>query len=305
MPTCANSLYLKWRDSAAEIDGLVELAKRTLELDPELEPRDVCVVAPSPSWGRTLAERLAKRAVRSSALFGGAPLAGDPRKPTTCPGWLAYAKLWLAARPQDADAQRLWRHFGTVDEGNAVVERARRLKGLALVNAVAGSPVPKDFAALMGDLEGTEDLETLFSIVHEAFTNPQFSPRTDRMRIASLKTAAQAQPHVLIVAGAVEGLLPNRTCFEDAAFATPKPKALAAAQAAFAAAAALPTRQFVVSTFQLLDGPAAQRMGVPVRRYKTVDDARMAAMAPSRFIADLGPQFPGSVSGEQHLATMG
>jgi len=305
MLNCKDALYLKWHDAADEAAGLVELVKRMLASDPELLAREICVVAPSASWGRQFAERLAKRGIRSSCVFDGAPLTGDVRKPATCPGWRAYAKLWLAACPDDAQAQRLWGYFGSADEGAAVAERARKLKGIALVNAVAGSPAPKDFAALLGELEGDEDACALFARARDAFENPRFSPADDHVRVASYKTAAQAEAQIVILAGAIEGLVPSKACFEDAACTQPKPQALDTACDLFVAAAGLAPNQLVVSTFQLLDEATAQRLGVPVRRYKTVNGTRMAAATPSRFIEKLGDLLPGSVSGEQHMATMG
>ena len=255
-----------------------------------------------------------------------------------CEAQQAYTLLTLLANPKDRVALRCWCGFGhsalaepawrrireqaentgdpprkvltqlaagklslphtqyAVDRFKQLVAREEELKdleGMALVEALF--PVAEAWADPLGrlaaDAENPDhpfDPESLLDVIRSGVTQPELPTDVDYVRVMSLHKSKGLTAKLVVVVGCIDGAIPREA---DHDLALPEQQRVMEEQRRlFYVALTRATHALVISSMTHLDLHTAFKMRVPV--------TMSGRTFPSQFIAELGPEQPDAIDGD-------
>ena len=181
---------------------------------------------------------------------------------------------------------------------NALLKRIRSLSELNLTEVVdvllpadsEGCAILREFA--VSSLEGCESVGQLFDRIRTHVTQPAI-PEGDFARIMSLQKSKGLTSKVVIVAGSVEGILPF---LDSEATSEEQQEIIREQRRLFYVAITRCTDILVISSFANIEYGLALNLRVSLGKQRRRKGARTIA---SRFIDELGPNSPRTISGSQ------
>ncbi len=185
-------------------------------------------------------------------------------------------------------------------EGKKAIERVRGKRGFSLV-AACNPQEDRDFARLCGRIEGMEAADELLDRVNANARFQLFDGAASSVRIGSLSHLQGLSPRVVVVVGAVCGLVPRARCFDGELDERRRDALLSQERVAFCSAVGKAQDALVVSLFQKMPADEAHACGVLASRIKPEQGVCMAVARPCPFIADAQNAAPGTQSAEQFL----
>lgn len=206
---------VKWREPRDEFDGIARLVHRTLREREDLEPGSVYIMAPTRAWAQAMAHALDENGVKATMAFDGNPLVGNPRSIEHAGSVMAYAKLALAARPQDVTAWRTWCGLGSqtfrrqawdnleryaADQGCAPLDALKALAGENAEPAPTVGAAPEGSTSAAGAAPAGEDASPV---------------KTGTSAVASDKSHVEAVPSSDTPDEPFEGADILRACYEQ------------------------------------------------------------------------------------------
>ena len=143
---------------------------------------------------------------------------------------------------------------------------------------------------LSGKIDDTTEAKVIWDLIHSHTTQPEMPEEGEFARIMSLHKSKGLTSKVVIVAGCIEGLLPNGNN-KDAGI-TAQDEALKEQRRLFYVAITRCTELMVLSSVTQLERNLAFKMGA-----KVSGKGLMVRTIASRFIQELRPDAPDSQSG--------
>lgn len=123
------------------LDELCCLARNVRQLHAGAPEERILVVVPNALWGKLVETHLQAKGVNAAADYADV-IKGDPRDMQRCEAQMAFAKLALAANPENATAWRCWCGFGNHLTNS---DLWHNLKGLA---RALGKTIPQALRAI-------------------------------------------------------------------------------------------------------------------------------------------------------------
>lgn len=179
-------------------------------------------------------------------------------------------------------------------EGRDLIARCEGKRGFSVVNNLIDDPsagMPQGFAELVEPISGTETAGELYERA-QARAQIQFSD-ADAVRIGLPQMACGLEFDTVVMAGMVDGFLPSTMTFSEELTAERQNELRATERRAVYACAGKAESELVLSFFARDEANTAEAMGMQVRRIRAVNGKRMAILAPSAFIAEMGDTVPG------------
>lgn len=105
-------VVIKWREPEDEFGGVVSIVRSLLDENRDRDASEVYVAVPNRIWAERIEALLERYRVKTSVALDGDPVRGDPRNLERAGLIVPYARLALAADPDDAVAWRLWCGLG-------------------------------------------------------------------------------------------------------------------------------------------------------------------------------------------------
>ena len=329
----ANVQVVQWQSMEQEAQGITKYIERLVK-DGLVEPGRILVLAPRKEFGNSVREELMSRDVQVQSFFKEQALDGDPKDIEKCRAQEAFTLLTLAANPNDYVALRCWCGFGSpslrsgawlrirkkceeselsltetiakikcgetiLSRGSQIVERLQeleiRLSALATLHGheLFDTLFPKDDPdfeqirnALAEDIGPDTNVQQLLDNLRASITQPELPTVVDFVRVMSLHKSKGLTADLVIVMGCIEGLIPNVT----------ETSSLEEQRRLFYVAITRARKFLVLSSVQRLSVRDAYRM-----RFKVTGRRSHVGSNSTKFIDELGPNCPDSVTGAEFL----
>lgn len=178
-------------------------------------------------------------------------------------------------------------------EGQDLIARCEAKRGFGVINNLIDDPhagMPAGFAELLEPVCGTEDARELYERACSR-SLIQFAD-ADAVRIGLPQMACGQEFDTVIVCGCVDGFMPPAGAFSDEFDDERKNQMKAAARRAFAATIGKARRTLVLSCFARDEANTAAALQMQIRRIRDVSGKRMAIIAPSMLLSELGQALP-------------
>ena len=178
-------------------------------------------------------------------------------------------------------------------EGLHALDRMKELRGLSLIAWMTRRN--DSLQTLFPDLAPEDGAKEALVGVLEYEHDPVFPDTMCEVRVGTLRYAHGLEPKLMVVAGAVDGMLP----------AADKPTQAERQLRELYVAAGQSRDSLVFSRPQKAEAQLAQRCHMQAARFKSERGVRMAMLTRSSFVDGAGDWMPGDVSGEQLLQLLG
>ena len=178
-------------------------------------------------------------------------------------------------------------------EGLHALDRMKELRGLSLIAWMTWRN--DSLQTLFPDLAPEDGAKEALVGVLEYEHDPVFPDTMCEVRVGTLRYAHGLEPKLMVVAGAVDGMLP----------AADKPTQAERQLRELYVAAGQSRDSLVFSRPQKAEAQLAQRCHMRAARFKSERGVRMAMLTRSPFVDGAGDWMPGDVSGEQLLQLLG
>jgi superfamily I DNA/RNA helicase len=323
---------VQWRTMEEEAKGFANYTKHLI--DNGYSPEDILILAPRRRIAYLLRQELAAKDVAHHSYYQEEALDNDAAR-------CACTVLTLMARPEDRVALRYWLGHGSsswlsrqyaklrsycgetglsprsVLEG--VLKNEIRIAGIGqlqkryqeliyalarlegkegkdLLDGIAPEGV-EDFqllrTALLPVLQDDADAATFAERIRTVVTQPEVPEHSNYVRIMSLQKSKGLTSKVVMIAGCIEGWIP--TIPEDEPTQV-KAEILAEQRRLFYVAITRATEKLIISSFAAMPRDFSHQTQATTRK-----GFGLAGTSASRFIAELGPRAPASLTGETWL----
>ncbi len=320
---------VQWTSMEQESDGAAAFVEHLVR-HRGFAPGEILILSPRRLIGYAIRDKLVAAGVPTHSFYHEEALEDDEAR-------RAFAYLTLAAHPRDRVALRVLLGFGSptwlsaqygvcrshcernnlhpwgvleaLESGtlslprtsklrakfrdiNARLSALRTLQGMPLIDALFrdGAEWARDLreAALFTDA-GTISAEDLLDHLRTRITQPEMPEAGAFVRVMSLHKSKGLTSRAVIVCGCIEGLIPFRKDDEPPA---EQERILQEQRRLFYVAITRCTEILMLSSFVTIETATAFKIGA-----KTRGRGRTASTIASRFLSELGPTLPASVSG--------
>lgn len=340
MPRNGNPLgtvhIVQWNDLEEEAQGVSSLVRYCLQ-NLGIPEKEVLVLSPRRLLGYKIRDYVREAGIRVRSCFSEDALEGERAK-------RQFVLLNLLAYRNDLPALRSWLGLGTQGKrSNAysrlrtycdrnatspfdalsqlargqitipyVVQLVEKWRELQLELApLIGRPTPDIVNALLPDgyneveelrsialsiLNDTNDIVRLFDSTRSQIAHPELPKVEDSVRVMSLHKSKGLTARAVIVGGCIEGWLPQ---IKEDTSRTEQHRQLEEARRLFFVAVTRTTEVLVISSSIFIDYATAGRTGA-----RTTRAGRRARTISSRFLQELGPAAPNSITGADLLGQL-
>lgn len=199
-----------WKSVAEEISGLAAYLRKLLRLNADLEPRDVCIVAPTARWAHACAQDLGKSGVRTTVLTNRGPLGANPRSCKVRDEFEAYLRLRCMANSCDRFTHSELESLGIDPFPRSDADQCETgLSGYSISREACrglSAPYMAEVLARFPEPDPTRLLDDTLSYVLDPFFDT--SPHT--LHICTPEHIGHVRARVLVVSGLAEGFWRNR-----------------------------------------------------------------------------------------------
>ena len=180
--------------------------------------------------------------------------------------------------------------------GMTVLEELKQLNPKQVIEAIFpdGSDWAIPFREVIGELTDNLDCNEIRDLIKNNISQPELPPHPNFIRVMSLHKSKGLTADIVIICGFIESLLPKRnsrwTVAESRYYIEEQRRLLFVGLTR-------PTAELIISSIYLLPRNLALQMGAEVVGWLPTKTRTIA----SSFIADLGPSFPKTITGEAFL----
>lgn len=205
-----------WESITKEISGLAAYSKKLLHLNAGLEPRDICIVAPTKRWAHECAQDLGKSGVRTTVLAGRGPLGDNPRSRKVRDEFEAYLRL---RRMTNSSDQFTLNEFESLGLGpfpqSDTGKRTAGLSGYSIAREACRGLSAPYMAETLARFSEPDPMRLLDDVLSYIF-DPFFDTGPHALRVCTPEHIGHVRARVLLISGLAEGFWCSRDADKDA-----------------------------------------------------------------------------------------
>lgn len=168
--------------------------------------------------------------------------------------------------------------------------------GFGLIKALEQEfgELPQELRLLIEPLQGSETAAELYIKIRKQLSDPAFT--TPGVRLGDLSCCYGLEPRLVVLPGLVDGNLPTASAIDPKADPDKAARLLGEQRLLLYNACMTSSEELILSYFQKEELERAAQLKLSISRIRVDHGLKMAALSPSRYLADMGPSLPGELS---------